>query len=101
MKTIADQLINGQTPSHAQLGIAVSDATSGGAQVGQVTANSGAAKAGLQTGDVIVQADSTQIPDADALVSTVRPHKPGDTITVTYTRNGERRTAQITLGSSS
>jgi putative serine protease PepD len=100
-KTIADQLVNGQTPSHAQLGIAVSDATSGGAQVGQVSANSGAAKAGLQTGDVVVQADSTQIPDADALVSTVRSHKPGDTITLTYTRNGERRTARVTLGSSS
>jgi putative serine protease PepD len=100
-KTVADQLINGQTPSHAQLGISVSDATTSGAQVGEVSGGSGAAKAGLQTGDVIVQADSTQIADADALIAVVRSHKPGDTITLTYTRNGERRTAQVTLGSSS
>jgi putative serine protease PepD len=100
-KTISDQLIRGETPSHAQLGIAVSDATSGGAQVGQVTANGGAAKAGLQTGDVVVQADGKPVADADALIAAVRSHKPGDTITLSYTRNGERRTAQVTLGSSS
>jgi putative serine protease PepD len=100
-KTISDQLINGQTPSHAQLGISVSDATAGGAVVGEVSSGGGAAKAGLQTGDVIVQADSTTIADADALIAAVRSHKPGDTITVTYTRNGDRRTARVTLGSSS
>ncbi|HSP38964.1 MAG TPA: trypsin-like peptidase domain-containing protein [Frankiaceae bacterium] len=100
-KTVADQLINGQAPSHAQLGISVSDATSGGAQVGEVTGSSGAAKAGLQTGDVVVQADSAPVADADALIAAVRSHKPGDTITLTYTRNGARRTAQVTLGSSS
>jgi putative serine protease PepD len=100
-KTIADQLINGQKPSHAQLGVSVSDATSGGAVVGEVSSGSGAAKAGLQNGDVVVQADSSPISDADALISAVRSHKPGDTITVTYTRNGERRTAAVTLGSTS
>jgi putative serine protease PepD len=100
-KSIADQLVNGQTPSHAQLGVSISDATSGGAVVGQVTPNSGAAKAGLQTGDVVVQADGTNITDADALIGAVRSHKPGDTINITYTRNGQRRTATVTLGSSS
>jgi putative serine protease PepD len=100
-KTIADQLSNGQKPSHAQLGIAVSDATNGGAVVGQVSPGSGAQKAGLQTGDVIVQAGTTQISDADALIAAVRSRQPGDTIPVTYTRNGERRTANVTLGSSS
>jgi putative serine protease PepD len=100
-KTIADQLINGQTPSHAVLGVSVSDATTGGAQIGDVNANSGAAKAGLQTGDVVSEVDGRTIADADALVGAVRTHKPGDTISVTYTRNGERRTAQVTLDSSS
>jgi putative serine protease PepD len=99
-KTIADQLINGQKPSHAQLGISISDATSGGAVIGEVTPGSGAAKAGLTTGDVVVQADSTTVADADALIAAVRSHKPGETITLTYTRNGARRTAAVTLGSS-
>jgi putative serine protease PepD len=101
-KTIAEQLINGQTPSHAQLGVSVADATNGnGAVVGEVSPNSGAQKAGLQTGDVVVQVGGTQISDADALVAAVRSRQPGDTIAVTYTRNGERRTADVTLGSSS
>jgi putative serine protease PepD len=99
-KTIADQLINGQKPSHAQLGISVSDATTGGAQVGEVTPNGGAAKAGLQTGDVVTEVDGNPVADADALVAAVRSHKPGDTIAVVYARNGERRTAQVTLDSS-
>jgi putative serine protease PepD len=99
-RTIADQLINGQKPSHAQLGISVSDATTGGAQVGEVTANGGAAKAGLQTGDVVTEVDGNPVADADALVAVVRSHKPGDTIAVVYARNGERRTAQVTLDSS-
>ncbi len=99
--SVADQLSNGQTPSHAQLGVSVADSTNGGAVVGEVSANGAAQKAGLQTGDVIVQTGDTPIPDADALVAAVRSHKPGDTITVTYTRNGERRTADVTLGSSS
>jgi putative serine protease PepD len=99
-RTIADQLINGQKPSHAQLGISVSDATSGGAQVGELTPNGGAAKAGLQTGDVVTEVDGNPIADADALVAAVRSHKPGDTIAVVYARNGERRTAQVTLDSS-
>jgi putative serine protease PepD len=100
-KTISDQLINGQTPAHAVLGVSVSDATTGGAQVGEVTASSGAAKAGLQTGDVVTTVDGKPISDADALVGAVRTHKPGDTISVTYTRNGERRTTQVTLDRSS
>ncbi len=99
-RTIADQLINGQKPSHAQLGISVSDATTGGAQVGEVTANGAAAKAGLQTGDVVTEVDGNPVADADALVAVVRSHKPGDKITVVYARNGERRTAQVTLDSS-
>ena len=33
-------------------------------------------------------------------IAAVRAHKPGDTITVTYTRNGQQRTASVTLGSS-
>jgi putative serine protease PepD len=99
-KTIADQLINGQTPAHAQLGVSVSDSPSGGAVIGQVTSGSGAQKAGLQTGDVVVSVDSTQISDADGLIGAVRSHKPGDTINVTYTRNGEQRTAKVTLDKS-
>jgi putative serine protease PepD len=111
---IVQQMENGQQPTHARLGISVSDASSGtglsgsagqaldlseGAQVRQVNAGSTAAQAGLRTGDVITKVDDHQISDADSLVATIRSYRPGDKVTVTYQRGGQSHTVQLTLDS--
>ena len=63
-----------------------------------VTANSGAAKAGLKPGDVITTIDGRPIASADEVAAVIRTKKPGDTIDVTFQRMGTEDTATVTLG---
>ena len=70
----------------------------GGAQVAAVTDGSPAARAGLQAGDVITAFDGDTVASADALTAAVTAKSPGDEVTVTYTRDGDSHTAQVTLG---
>ncbi len=95
---IADQLRNGGTASRAVLGVAAEDAASGGATLTQVSADGGAAKAGLQVGDVVTKVGSTRIAGMESLVATVRSLAPGSTVEVTYVRDGQTSTATVTLG---
>ena len=70
-----------------------------GAEIQKVEDGSGAATAGLQQGDVITRIDDTQITGADSLVATIRSYRPGDTVTVTWVRNGDEQSAELTLDS--
>ena len=100
---IVDQMTAGETPTHAKLGISVGnpdgDAQVEGAVIGDVTAGSAAEAAGLEAGDVVTKIDDLQITGADSLIATVRSYRPGDTVTVTYVRNGDSLTTQLTLDS--
>jgi putative serine protease PepD len=103
---IVQQMIKGETPTHARLGIGVENAaTSGGAQftdgakIQQVDNGSAAQNAGLKAGDVITKVDNHLITSSDSLVATVRSYRPGDKVTVTYTRGGSSHTVDITLDS--
>jgi putative serine protease PepD len=58
-----------------------------------------AATAGLQPGDVITAVDGTTVPDAEALIVTIRSHAPGDVVTLTINRNGTTSDVKVTLGS--
>lgn len=95
---IVDQMAKGETPTHARLGIRVGD-DEGGAVVSDVTEGSTAAEAGMQAGDVITQVDDQRITGADSLVATIRSYRPGDQVTVTWTRDGQTQEAQVTLDS--
>ena len=93
---VIDQMKNGETPTHARLGISVEDVASGtgalvedGARVSQVSDGSAANDAGLSDGDIITKVDDTLITGADSLVATIRSYRPGDEVTVTYTRDGD------------
>jgi putative serine protease PepD len=103
---IVQQMIKGETPTHARLGIGVETAASGagaqitdGAKISQVNTGSAAAAAGLRTGDVITKIDDHLITDPDSLVATIRSYRPGDEVTVTYTSGGDTKTAKLTLDS--
>jgi membrane-associated protease RseP (regulator of RpoE activity) len=90
----------GTSQSGAFLGVAIQDPASGsGAEITTVQDGSPATKAGLQVGDVITKVDTDQIADAAALAPAIRAHASGDTVTVTYTRNGTTSTVDVTLGS--
>ncbi|GAA2128179.1 trypsin-like peptidase domain-containing protein [Nocardioides bigeumensis] len=100
---IVDQMVAGETPTHARLGISVGDSSTDtqgeGAVVREVTAGSAAGQAGLEPGDVITKVDDLQITGADSLVATIRSYRPGDTVKVTYLRDGESSTADVQLDS--
>jgi putative serine protease PepD len=102
---IVQQLRQGETATHARMGVSVTDASSDsglltGAGVEDVTAGSPAAKAGLKKGDVITKIDGEVVTGSESLVATVRGHRPGDTVTLTVVDNGtQRRTVQVTLES--
>ena len=102
---VVQQLRNGQTPTHARLGVSVTDASSNnglltGAGIQQVNSGSAAAKAGLKRGDVVTKVDDEIITGSDSLVATIRGHRPGDTVTLTVVEGGSRtKTVQVTLDS--
>lgn len=59
--------------------------------------SSGAEDAGLKTGDIITQIDSTPITDFADLSVAVGSKRPGDKVIVTYQRNGKSSTTTVTL----
>jgi len=66
--------------------------------VSTITPNGGAAKAGLQPGDIIVSIDGRQIKDGDDLVNDISNRKVGSTVKIGYLRDGKQNTANVTIG---
>jgi putative serine protease PepD len=103
---IVEQLAAGETPTHARLGITVTDVADAsgaevveGALIEEISDGSAAGSAGLQDGDVITKIDDRMISSADGLVATIRSYRPGDDVEVTYVRDGESATTTLTLDS--
>jgi serine protease Do len=71
---------------------------SSGVIVGVVTPNGGAAKAGIQAGDVIVAIDGRNIKDGDDLVNDISARHVGSTVKLGYLRDGKQNTANVVIG---
>jgi putative serine protease PepD len=100
VSSIVTQLISTGKAQHALLGVSVQTATSGsGVTVGQVSAGSAAASAGVKAGDVITAVDGTKVVTAEKLRAIIAGHKPGDSVTLTFKRSGSTKTVTATLGS--
>ncbi len=107
---IAQQIIDGKTPTHAQLGVSLSTvndqiaqryglAVSSGAYISAVDSGSGAADAGLEVGDIVTKFDGNNVESASDLMLDVRSKNPGDTVTIEVNRSGETKQMEVTLGS--
>ena len=107
---LAQQIIDGKTPTHAQLGVSLSTVNAQNAQryglsgdegayVAAVSAGSGAAEAGLQEGDIITKFDGQKVESASDLMLDVRSKNPGDKVKLEVNRNGETKEVEVTLGS--
>ncbi len=111
VKRVAEQLINSGKATHPVIGACI-DMTyqGGGARIatansqtqckgGMVVAGGPAAAAGLKPGDIINTFDGKPIAGADELIVAIRGKSPGDKVQIAYTRGGQHKTAQLTLGS--
>ena len=104
-KNVSKHLVKGQKVEHAQIGVTVKAAVSNdgitgvGAEIADVTSGGAGAKAGLKKGDIITAVNGDLVASNDALVASVRGFQPGQKITLTYTRDGEKHDAEVTLGS--
>ncbi len=98
VKTVVSQLIAGGTVAHAYLGVQVTDAANGGAQVASIQSGSPAAAAGLRAGDVVTAVGGKSITSANDLTSAIVAAEPGDRVRLTVRRDGAARTITATLG---
>jgi len=98
-QSIAEQLISGKTVEHAFLGVSMGTATDEGVTVAAVYKDTAAAKAGLQTGDVVTKIGDKAVTSASDVTTAVRAHKVGDKISITFKRDGKEQTVEATLGS--
>lgn len=68
-----------------------------GLYVMSVTENSGAAKAGLVRGDIIIKFDGQSVTTSTQLNNIRDKHKAGDTVTITVMRGTTEKTLSVTL----
>jgi putative serine protease PepD len=100
VRSIAGQLISAGKAEHAFLGVELQDSSTGhGATLANVRAGTPAAGAGLRAGDIITAIGSTQISSASQLRAAINAHRPGDAVSITYTRGGKSHTVGVKLAS--
>jgi putative serine protease PepD len=112
VRSIVTQLIETGEVEHAYLGITMVP-VSNGVAVTEVQDGGPAEDAGIRAatdtstvdgdevptgGDVIVAFDGSDVTTSAELQSAVDGKQPGDKVSITVLRNGERRTVEVTLG---
>ena len=121
VRAIASQLVQSGKVEHAYLGVQIvaipSDAAQQlgvpeGVEVTKVVSGTPADDAGLRastgqktvdgqtyptSGDVIVAFDGKSVSSAAALQTAVDSKRPGDSVTITYVRDGKSKTVRVTL----
>jgi Do/DeqQ family serine protease len=108
-RNVMDQLLDGGKVRRGQLGVVAQTVDSAmaeslglkevrGAIVADVTADSAAARAGLERGDVIVAVDGHAIADSNALRNRIASTAPGAAVSLKIVRAGAERTVSATLG---
>jgi putative serine protease PepD len=106
--SVADEIIATGTVRHASFGLQVVQippaaaqraGTSPGLLVTAVSPGGPAANAGLQAGDIITEINGQPATDPSQLLALTLTKRAGDTVSVTYERNGRSTNTTITLGS--
>jgi putative serine protease PepD len=97
-RTAAQILADGEA-RYPVIGASVNTTESRGATVSDVTDGGPAQTAGLRPGDVVIEVDGVAIEDGTQLIVAIRSYQPGDTITLTYERNGDRLRVDVVLDS--
>ena len=123
VRSVADQIVETGEAEHAYLGVGVQEIPASvaeeldsveGVALTEVRGDTPAARAGLRAatgsrlvdgqsyptgGDVITAIDGRAVTSSEELQSTIDAKQPGDTASITYVRDGDRRTVEIRLSS--
>ena len=74
------------------------DNSTAGIYLNGVTAGSPAEKSGLKAGDMLLKMAGKPTIDLQSMTEVLRAHKPGDTITVVFQREGAEKSVAVILG---
>jgi serine protease Do len=107
-KNSYEQIVSKGSVTRGYLGVAIQDLTpelaeqfdvnnTKGVLVPDVTADSAAEKAGIKSGDVIVEFDGQPVEKASELQNKVAMKKPGTKVEIVVLRNGKRKTLTAEL----
>jgi S1-C subfamily serine protease len=101
VRQVVPRLKQGQTIDRPYLGVATGRASPGqpdGAIVRSVKPGGPGARAGLQTGDVIVGINGRRVNDPADVSAGIQGQAPGDVVTVQVQRDGQPVTLDVELG---
>jgi serine protease Do len=108
-KNVMDQIMTHGKVVRGYLGVYIEDVTpelarafgleqAGGALVGDVSADTPAARAGLKKGDVILKLNGEPVDSRNQLTLRVSQTQPGTPVNLTIWRDGKSQDVKITLG---
>lgn len=106
VRTVADQIIkDGRVTDSGRAALNITGRTvvddsyrPAGVALVSVDRGGAADEAGLRAGDIITKVGDSEVTTVTSLSEALAGDKPGDKVTVTYTRGGDSRTAEVTLG---
>ena len=108
-RSVMDQLVETGEVRRGRIGVNIQNitpdmkeafelSTLDGALISNVVDGSAGDKAGLKSGDIVIEFDGEAIQDSTDLRNSVGLLQPGTRTDITYLRDGVRRTTKITLG---
>jgi putative serine protease PepD len=106
-RSVAAQLIQTGRATHPAIGVlsvtvtaemATATGLPRGALVEQVLPGLGASRAGVRPGDVIIRIGDGTVSSVDQMLVAIRRYNPGDTIAITYVRNGSPNSGSVLVG---
>ena len=97
VRTIVTQLVGGGAVKHAYLGVSIATAENG-VRLNEVRAGTPAERAGLEAGDIVNSVGGSRVRTASDLSTAIDARKPGDRVSLTYTRDGQSHSVTVTLG---
>ena len=112
VRSTVEQLIDSGVVERGFLGISFQPASAslrrargagpGAAVIGDISEDADgdtpAGDAGLREDDLITAIDGVELTDSRQIVSLISSKRPGDTVEITYNRDGRERTTTVTLG---
>ena len=97
VKNVVETLKTGGEVEHAYLGVRLQE-TDNGVRLSDVIDGEPGQQAGLESGDLVLEADGKAVESASDIQRAVDTHKPNEKLELKIQRGGDERTVDVTLG---